>query len=912
MLLATKLHVPLRQHDLVIRPRLLDKLQAGLRSRLILLSSPPGFGKTTLLTQWIAAASSRPDAGATAAWLALDDGDNDPTRFFAYLSAAVAALCAAQAHAPALPPGAAAASPEQRMTGLINALTASPGHKLLVLDDYHVIHAPALHQAVTFLIEHMPATLHLVLCTRADPPLPLARWRARRELTELREADLRFRGDEAREFLTTIMGVSVTDTEIQMLEQRTEGWIAGLQLAALSLQDVDDVPRQVQRFARANAFIGDYLAEEVLQQQPPDVQQFLLDTAFLPRLCGDLCAAVTGQADSAARLAALERGHLFLIALDDERVWYRYHHFFGEMLRSRSHHAAQTGGRDHLYERHRRAAAWYAAYGSSGEAIDQALAADALAPGTLAADLLEAHYPQFQRRGEYVTLAGWLQRLPAPVYAARPRLCQLRAKTHMFLHQLDAAEAWLARTYQVLAAAPDLDPDQAIRSATMIVQCDLALNRNELSRAIDLAQRTLAILPPERVRQRGEVLMLLGVAHFWRGEFLRAEATCREASAAAAAAGDTLLTVYARGNAGRACYHQGRLHAAAAALHAVLDETTARGEGELPVYAGTLVALGKVYGEWDQLATAHGYVTAGMARARQAGNPRTLLQGYSHTLRIVLGMGRTAEVAELIEEANVLLRDVRLPPRMVEAFTYAAVRAALATGDTATVDAWLAHGPDPVAAPAPGAEPLHLLLVRVWAARGRYADALGLLQQLQRRLDAQQQGRLFLETQICEAALLAATAGAQEAAASLRSVLPRAAAEGYVRLFVEEGAPMRDLLTALLPQLEEPALAAYVHRLLQAFPTPIPQPDAPGCATGAGSALDRAAALPVEPLSARELEVLRLVDRGLSDRAVAAELVVVTGTVKRHLSNIYAKLGVNSRTQALARARTLGWLDPPA
>jgi LuxR family maltose regulon positive regulatory protein len=800
------------------------------------------------------------------------------------------------------------------MTQLINRVAAAAGRKLLVLDDYHVLHTPAIHQAIVFLVEHTPPTLRLAISSRADPPLPLARWRARRDLTELREADLRFRVEEAHEFLTAIMGVALTGQEVVTLEQRTEGWIAGLQLAALSMQGADDLARRVARFAGGHIFIGDYLAEEVLQRQPPDIQQFLLDTAILPRLCGDLCQAVTGRGDSAAVLAALERGHLFLIPLDDERVWYRYHHLFAEMLRSRG-----PGG-EREAALHCRAAEWHLRHDNIGEAIHHALAAGSPQGPYLAAGWLEEHRRRFQQAGEYVTLAGWLQQLPPAVFDSRPQLCLLAAKTHMFLHDLDAAEAWLVRTRQVLAATPGLDPDAAVLTAAIIVQCDIALNRCELESAIDLAQQALALMPSSAgslwVRQRGETLMLLGVTHFWRSDYGAAWAACVEAGNAAAAAGDRLMMVYARGNAARILFQQGRLHAAAAALHAIEQEAARHGGMDLPLYAGCHLALAELYCEWNQLETVQRHVTTSQALARQGGNPRTLLHSYIHALRLLWAQNRLAESLATAAESEALIRQVALPRRIVEAFTYAAVRVALAAGDEARVDAWLAtvNGqPSAVTSqpsfqpPAPGEEHLRLLLARVWAARGAYAEALDLLAKLQAVVEARQMGRLALETQVCRAAVLAAAGQHEAASQSLAAALTRAAPEGFVRLFVEEGEVLAGLLARLLPQLTDEGLRGYATRLLAAFPAMsaprgFPPPGAPVALQPFSAATGQ------DPLSPRELEVLRLVDRGLSDRAVAEQLVVVTGTVKRHLSNIYGKLGVRSRTQALARARSLGWL----
>lgn len=891
MLLATKFHIPVRRHELVVRPRLLAKLQGGLNSRLILVSSPPGFGKTTLITQWLAANTPCEPAPAPA-WLALDEGDNDPARFFAYFSSAVLSLCPAAGDT-ALP---ATGNPELLMTELINTVAGVAGCKVLVLDDYHVLHTPVIHQAITYFIEHMPASLHLVISSRADPPLPLARWRARRDLTEVRAADLRFRVEEAHAFLADVMGMELAAPDVATLEQATEGWVAGLQLAALSLQDASDLPRQVQQFAGTHTFIGDYLTEEVLQRQPADIQQFLMDTSILKRLSGALCNAVTGRTDAAALLTALDRGHLFLIPLDDEHVWYRYHHLFAEMLHSR----LAYDGPERVRLLHRRAAEWYLAHDSLPEAIDHALAADA----EVAADLIERHRLVFQQRGEYVTLMGWLRQFPDTLYDAHPRLCLLRARAHVFLHDLDEASRWLAHTRRVLDAVPDADPTHEILTSALNVECDIALNRCDLARAAELGRQSLALIPPERLRQRSEVLLFLGAAHFFAGDFGLAHLHSSMAGETAAAAGDRLLAVYGRSNAARARFHQGLLHTAAAELRAIQDDAVRCGDFDQPLYAGWHVAAAKLACEWNELDRAEHHVQIAQTLARRAANPRTLLNSLIQALRIRWAQARWDDLRAVMTEGEALTRQVRLPPRMVDGYTCLALRVALALGDQSAVRAWLPSAPDPARPFAPGEEPLLLALARVWLAQGASVAVLDLLARLQTVLDARQSGRLALEVQAARA-VAQATIGAQtDADATLADALGRAQPEGYIRLFVDEGEPMRALLRRVAPQMDNPALRDYAERLLSAFPA------ATQAATGPLPIAIPAQDDEFEALSPRELEVLRLVDRGLSDRAVAEELVVVTGTVKRHLSNIYDKLGVRSRTQALARARSLGLLVP--
>src|SRR6266487_553787 len=409
-ILATKLYLPGLRPNVVSRPRLLERLNEGLHRKLTLISAPAGFGKTTLVSEWVAFIE-RPTA-----WLSLDEGENDPARFLAYLVAALQTIVATIGEgvlgvlqSPQPPP------PEAILTALLNEITTLPDHFVLVLDDYHVLDAKPVDIALTYLVEHLPPQMHLVIATREDPQLPLARLRARSHLTELRAGDLRFTASEAAAFLNQVMGLSLSATDIAALEDHTEGWIAGLQLAALSMQGRQDVPGFIRAFAGDHRYIVDYLVEEVLQRQPAPVRSFLLQTSILDRLSGPLCDAVTGQAEGNARLEALERGNFFVVALDDKRQWYRYHHLFAEVLSA--HLMAEQP--DQLAPLHRRASAWYEQHGSAADAIRHALAAEDFAR---VADLLELAVPAMLRRRQEASLLGWLKVLPDELVHRRPVL----------------------------------------------------------------------------------------------------------------------------------------------------------------------------------------------------------------------------------------------------------------------------------------------------------------------------------------------------------------------------------------------------------------------------------------------------------------------------------------------------------
>ena len=424
-ILATKLFIPPLRPKIVLRPRLIERLNKGLTSdrKLTLISASAGFSKTTLVSEWIV------DSGRPTAWLSLDEGDNDPACFLMYLVAALQTIASnIGAGAMAVLQSPRPPSTESILTTLLNEITTIPGNFLLVLDDYHVIDAKPVHQALTFLLEHLPPQAHLVIATREDPPLPLARLRARGQLTELRAAelraaDLRFTPTEAADFLNGVMGLDLAVEDIAALEARTEGWIAGLQFAALSMQRCQDATSFIKSFTGSHHFVLDYLVEEVLQRQPDSIQAFLLRTSILDRLCGPLCDAVlrSPSASGQETLEDLERANLFIVPLDNERRWYRYHHLFAELLRQRLHQSASSGNEEGgVAEYHTRASQWYEDHGLEIEAFQHAAAANDIerAEGIIEGKGIPLHF-----RGAVAAILGWLASLPKTVLDARPSLC---------------------------------------------------------------------------------------------------------------------------------------------------------------------------------------------------------------------------------------------------------------------------------------------------------------------------------------------------------------------------------------------------------------------------------------------------------------------------------------------------------
>jgi LuxR family maltose regulon positive regulatory protein len=921
-LLASKLFVPPPASTLVDRPRLLARLAEGLRRPLTLIAAPPGWGKTTLLSAWAAAAPA-----PALAWVSLDVRDNDPTRFWGYVILALqrarpgvgdTSLALLRSHQPA--------SAEAVLTPLLNELATLATDSVLVLDDYHAIDTAAIHHGLTFVIEHLPPQLHLFLATRADPPLPLARWRARGALLEVRADDLRFTREEAERFLTELIRLPLTPEMVAALEARTEGWIAGLQLAALAMRDRRELASFVEAFSGSHRFIADYLVEEVFLRQSATVQDFLRRTSILDRMCASLCQALDepdGARDSQRQLEQLDRANLFLIPLDGERRWYRYHHLFADLLRAR----LQQERPDLVRGLHRRASGWFERSGLLEEAIQHALKAEDFAR---AADLLEPIADPLWMDGQMATLRGWLAHLPGEVLRSHPRLLIAQAGALFFLEsrQIRAIEATLRAAEAALNAGQPARPDvvapasaewDRLSGRIAALRALQASWQHDTGRTIALAREALDRLGSDDPIWRLLALTALGMAHALRGEPTAATRPLAEATELAPAAGAGYVALGPQLWLGIAHVVQGKLRDASAWLHRGLAQVSQQGAENLTT-ANFLVGLGFwVAYEWDDLETAERHLVEGIRLAGRQQWPWVLVDAYATLARIKWTRGEGDATHELLQRMERHAREVEIPwPWMAPRVAASMVQAYLAFGQVERAAEWAARfdmgGPADLESIV---EFQRLTAARLGVARGQPGPALAELDRLVPGAETHGRWGRVIEIQALRAVALEALGRREDALAALRRALALAEPEGYVRRFVDEGPPMQALLTAALHRGVAPT---YVERLLRAFNegdggrgtadtartaslSPVPRSLSPPLAP---PARENSAPPPAfEPLSTREREVLRLLVAGRSGPEVAEALVVAHSTVRTHLKRIYGKLDVHNRAQAIARAREL-------
>ena len=904
VLLATKLYMPAPPPGLVPRPRLAERLDEGLTRGLVLVSAPAGYGKTVLLADWAQRAQF------PAAWLSLDAGDNDPARFWRYAVAAIDRVHPGIGGrvGPLLGPP-APTSFEPLVTALINELADQPGNDevLLVLDDYHVIGAQPVHASVAFLVEHRPAELHLVLASRSDPPLVLARLRARGQLAELRAAELRFTASEAAELLRQVAagpGPALPDAAVAALAARTEGWAAGLQLAGLSLRGQEDVAGFVSAFTGSNRYVLDFLAEEVLERQDEELSTFLLETSVLERLSGPLCDAVTGRAGSQALLDQVERAGLFLVPLDEVRGWWRYHHLFADLLRARLEQ--QPGRAEQL---HCNAATWYAEHGLADDAIRHAAAAGEM---TWAARLIEQHFDElFYLRGEGATVQRWLSALPDDLVRSRPRLLLAQAQlTVATSGGVEAAEPLLDAAERASASAADepFEPtaDQAgsllanIAAGIALQRSYLAALRGNAERTAAFASQTLAELSEGEQMLSAIAECNLGIAEWLRGRLADAERAFVSGIARWRAASQYTV-------AGWGCYHlgqvqraQGRLDAAARTCQQALDAIIAPARSALPTAGPAYVGLGEVAYQRNELDTAFRHASEGIALCRQFADLRALAAGLATLAWIRQASGDPAGAREAIGEAR---RAGPGPAGLLNPVPAQHARLLLAQGNLTEAARWTTEGglsaDDEPDYPREGG---HLVLARVLLAQGEADRALALLGQLGAAAAAQDRAGSLIEIGALRALALAARGEERAAVEALAGALMAGCPQGYVRVFADEGAPMAALLGRLIAAQRSGQAAAGVPlgclaRLRHVFDSEHPVPDHGRATTPQGI---------VDPLTSRELEVLEMLAAGRSNQAIAGQLVVTLDTVKKHVTHLLDKLGAANRTEAVTRARQLG------
>ena len=875
-LLATKLHVPSRRPGFVPRPRLVGRLEEGLARGLVLVCAPAGSGKTALLADWAR------HGGRPVAWLSLDVGDNDPARFWRYVVAALgqARPGIGELAGPVLGP-LEASSPDGLVMALINELAADPREDevLLVLDDYHLIDSQPVHGSLLFLLEHLPPGLRMVLASRSDPPLPLARLRAGGQLAELRAAELRFTADEAAALLREAIGADLPGTAVAALTARTEGWAAGLQLAGLSLRGQADTAAFVAAFSGSHRYVLDYLTGEVLERQNPQVREFLLETSVLERLTGELCDAVTGRAGSQAMLAGIERAGLFLVPLDEVRGWWRYHHLFADLLRARLQ--AEQPGR--VQALHRAAAAWCEEHDLADDAVRHALAAGEAA---WAARLVERHVEELLGRSEGVTLRRWLSALPAESVRARPRLCLAQAYAAAQGFQLEALEALLDDAERAFAVSgdepyePSLGPPQGdsvlanVPAGIAFLRASLARLRGDAALAAGYNRQALAHLGEDDWFMRSFVHWNRAVTDWLDGRLDAAERGLAEVLAERRAVGALfagflpMRVWYDLGEVQRA---QGNLDAALATCRQALDTF---GESSQTALTGLAhVGLAQVLYERNELTAALDHATRGVTLCRQLAFTSALATGLAIVARIRHAQGDAAGALEAMGEAG----QVGLSPQVITLFNPVPsqrARLLLAQGDTAATARWTQQrGLRPDDEPGYPQEREYLVLARVLLAQDRPGQALTLLDRL--LAQAATGGRIGSVIEVLALQALAHQASRDEPAAmaALVEALTLSCPQGHVRVFADEGPPMGALLGRLVA----------AHRAKQAPARPIPL----SCLARLVQACDgklNAAAAPrpalgtvpglIEPLTGRELEVLRLIAAGKSNQRIAHDLVV--------------------------------------
>jgi LuxR family maltose regulon positive regulatory protein len=905
VLLATKLHLPRPRPGFVPRPRLAVALGEGLARRLTLVCAPAGSGKTVMLADWARS------AGRPVAWLSLDAADNDPVRFWRHVVAALdrARPGIAERVSPLLGPPAPPTF-DGLVTALVNELDAEPSEAevLLVLDDYHLIDAQTVHASLEFLVDHLPLGLHLVMASRSDPPLPLPQLRAGGRLTELRATDLRFTADEAAALLREATGGELPAAAVAALAARTEGWAAGLQLAALSLHGQADPTGFAAAFGGSHRYLLDYLTEEVLERQAEERRGFLLETSVLERLSGGLCDAVTGRTDSQAILQQVEQAGLFLMPLDEVRGWWRYHPLFADLLRARLRQEQPS----RIPALHRNAAAWSEEHGLADDAVRHALAAG---EPVWAARLIERNIDGLFLLGESTTVERWLAALPAELISSRPRLCLAQAFQAISRGDVEAIEPLLDAAENALAVAPGVADEpfepSAGRGASQLanIPAAIALGRAALAQlsgdaegAMRFGRRTLAELGEGEWMLESITRGYLALAKWLHGELTEAERALSSAIAQAQAAGAATMAAWVCHHLGLVQRAQGRLDAAAATYQQALEITTPPGRPALPAAGIAYVGLAEVAYQRDELNAALRHVTEGVAACRQFPYAQPLATGLA-TLAWIRQASADPGGLDAIDQAG------RVAPGpavgLLNPVPAQRARLLLARGEVAAAARWAQeHGLGPDDDPGYPREPEYLVLARVLLAQDRPGPALALLDRMLAAADAQNRAGSIIEIQALRA--LALAAAGQEAAAVdvLAAALILACPQGYVRVFADEGPPMAALLGRLVAAQKTGQAAARgvelgcLARVLRAF-------GGKDDAQGAGRA---AAAVPglAEQLTARELEILVLLAAGMPNPRIAEQLVVTVDTVKKHVSHLLGKLGAANRTEAVTRARQLG------
>lgn len=927
-LIATKLYARPARTNLVVRPRVHKFLDEGLSASLILVSAPAGFGKTTLLTEWLA----RKDEGRGNrneksenlnslhpsslrlhplgyAWLSLDAADNDPVRFWAYVILALQSIrdelgetTLTQLRSPQPP------SAEEILPSLLSEIETFRDSGFLVLDDYHIITSAAVHSSLAFFLDNLPPSLHLIISARSDPPLPIAKLRARGQVLEVRADELRFTPDEAATFLNHTMGLSLSPDQVAALDERTEGWIAGLQMAALSMRGRDDIDGFIGAFAGTHRFVMDYLLEEVLAREPEEVQSFLLQTSILTRLTGPLCDAVIGRSEGSGILAGqemlekLERRNLFVVPLDDERIWYRYHHLFADLLRAQ----LRSRGAEGVAALHTRAADWHAQNGLVHEAINHA---------SLAADderverFIEQNYMEMVSRGEQAGMRFWTGKLSRERVYGRPWLCIFEAYSHSWFGELDEADLLLEKAERHIQSGISTPDALSMQGQFAYVKSRVTAMRGDLHRAIEYCLAARENITAGNLALQFDSLVTLGYEYFLCGDYANASRILNETTRLGAAAGAIINTVAASCIMARLVSNQGLLHQSYDIYQRAAQLIAQAGGLHLDAKALVEIGFADVLYEWNDLDAALGHLEQGLALLPCWGKADDLVLAYNTLARIRLAQGNGKEASEAVEKASHLIQTRGVFSEARSVVETAQVKLWLAQGDLQAAGRWAASQDEHAnATDQLGFENKHrhIARARVFLALKKPQEAIGLLSRLEE--PARSAGRMgrVLEILLLQALAMHANGDSEHAILTLSECMTLAEPAGYVRLFVEEGEPMRSLLKGMRDT--GGATNDYLEKLLSAFPAGsnlLPSPVTPAeQRTQRGASILQSSL--IEPLTPRELEVLRLICTGESNQVIADKLVITVSAVKKHTGNILGKLGVTNRAQAIVKAHELG------
>lgn len=916
--LATKLHKPPIRPNHVPRPRLIERLNSGLRSghQLTLISAPAGFGKTTLVTEWLQHID-RP-----VLWISLDEDDNDPVRFLNYLSAAFQQISPELGKLlQSMLAGSQPIDVTPFITALINAIAENntDDRFVLVLDDYHLIDSKEIHAGIAYLFDHQPTQMHLVFTCRADPPFHLSRLRARDLATELRARDLRFTDQEVTVFLNERIGLNLPHELITTLEQRTEGWIAGLQLAAVSLHQQDDPASFITAFAGDDRYIADFLVEEVLQGQPEEIQRFLLSTAILKRFCAPLCDVILGGDDSRDILNQLEASNLFIVPLDNKRYWYRYYHLFADLLRQRLEENNLPG---EITQLHQKASHWFEQNDLYIEAVEHALAAGDYQN---AIRLIEKYGDLMLVHSEMNTLTKWWRQMPQDVITASPQLCMLYSWAWVATGHPENAEICLQAVEGILGAtvsdlfvggaAEGINPE--IRGALLevaVVRAQLAISRMDIPEALKLCSLVTANLEEEKdqphIFNMSEdsltvVYFILGMAHKFMGDLSAAEREFSDAASLGTKLGNMHIAAISFGHLANIQTIQGRLSEAAQTCKHGLQVVQELG-GRLTPMSGLLrVEYGNLLYERNETDTARHHLQEGIAAAKPWNLWDTYLPGYVSLARLKAGLGDWGGAFAALGEFEGLVQNSNQPfMPYVEALR---ARLWVSRGDVEQATRWAQTAglteDDEINFMQAG---LYLILARVLILQGEYNRAAGLIACLLEDAETGTRWGQVIELLVIQTMLLEAQGRQDEALEALSRALTLAKPGGYVRLFIDEGEPMARLL---YQAAENGITPAYTGMLLAAYEQPDNGREPTSMEVVPVSSDGELSSTIVEPLSEREIEVLTCIADGLTNREIALRLTIALTTIKSHTRNIYRKLDVNSRTQAVARGKSLGILD---